>query len=157
MQTHAQIYRRRHYGKEPRQGPAFCTECHAVRKTRRWSYQTGPLAEFPMEGATAMICPGCQALAEKHYEGEVRLSADWSPERWDMLLERIHNLAHYEVQKNPLSRIGDVEKRPGQLCLMTTTGFLALAIGRAIHNAFKGKLEIHPAAGEAVTRLHWTA
>ncbi len=157
MQTFRTPYRRRQYGEAPRQGPAWCDHCQAIRRQRRWFLDPAARDEMMANPkAIRMLCPGCLAIEDSHYEGELELHAAWPEEKWQEVVAVMRHVEEEELLKNPLSRIGSMDGKPEDMTVMTTTGFLAHRLGRALYKAFKGHLEVELAAGEGPTRILWT-
>jgi NMD protein affecting ribosome stability and mRNA decay len=112
-------------------GGLVCRDCGVVQHRGRWFFGAPPLAEL-----AAGRCPACQRVRERYPAGTLRLPADLSARRTE-LLALIRNVEETEKAEHPLERLMDVEESGGQL-VVTTTGVhlareLAHKLGRQLH------------------------
>lgn len=137
-------------------GPAICERCHAYLETDHWQYDAQryhALKGRPDVHAT--LCPGCERVERRLYEGQVIARHDWEAMSKSDVLNLIHNTEARVRAANPAARIARMEDRGDELYILTTTRFLAERIGKALHKACQGELHIMPLPRERFTRVRW--
>lgn len=152
----AERYPHREFDKEGIDGLAFCRQCHAVHQNKRWSYDETLYKRMqgdPM--AVSTICTGCENVQERRVDGILRLKSPLVREKHEQFLNLIHHEADREREKNPLSRIVQIEERSDEMEIQTTTQFLATRLGHAVERAFQGNLAIDKLSREAFVRVSW--
>jgi hypothetical protein len=139
-------------------GPAVCTRCHAYLETDHWSYGEARARELAALGGTArLLCPGCTRVQRRLYEGEVRIQLRGGMAPREEVMGVVHHEEARARSTNPTARIAHLEEHADELYLLTTTQFLALAIGRALQHAFHGELTVQDLPHERFRRVRWQA
>ena len=134
--------------------PSVCKSCQAVYLNKRWYFD--PQLYREQKGkAEKIICPGCQKVADRSFDGVVYLKGSLLKTRKEEIINLIKKEEQKEREKNVLSRIGKMESRGKEMEVYTTTQFLATRLGHAIYKAFSGELKIKPAPREAFVRVYW--
>lgn len=138
-------------------GNAVCKRCHAVHEDKHWFFSEKEYARLSKDKNThVVVCPGCQRVKDKHVDGVVNIKSNLVKEKEQELLNLIHHEEKIELEKNPLSRVIDIEIKKGFISIQTTTEFLATRIGHAIDKAYNGNLEIQKLPREKFVRVSWT-
>jgi NMD protein affecting ribosome stability and mRNA decay len=138
-------------------GTALCDRCGAVGMHKSWisdrnlseHFAADPLVRF-------VICPGCKRIEDKHYEGEVMLESPLLDSNKDMVYGTILHAEARAFLHNPLSRVAIIEDHGDKMRIVTTTCTLAERVGKAIHRALKGQIEIKPSPGEKFVLVKWS-
>lgn len=135
---------------------AVCETCQALYRNKRW-YLDPVEAEAALADGRAhpVVCPACQKMADHYPEGLVTLRGEylWSHE------EEIRNILHNEeskaMAKNPLERIMRLDREGDSLVVETTEQKLAEHLGRALHKAHQGELQVSWADDHSICRVQW--
>jgi NMD protein affecting ribosome stability and mRNA decay len=143
----------------PKAGPhdmAVCKRCHAIYHNKRWAMDEALYQRKKDNKKTLLIlCPACQKIRDGYVEGFVTLKGDYLKEHKRDILNLIKNEEERAMGYNPLGRIVDIKDRGAVVEITTTHEKLAQRIGRKMHSAFKGNLEIKMTQ-DRVTRVVWS-
>jgi hypothetical protein len=85
--------------------------------------------------------------------GFVTLSGEFAIENRDEIIRLVRNTETAEKQEHPIKRIMKISEDRDEICIETTELHLAQAIGKAVHRAFKGDLDL--AFEEDIVRIQW--
>jgi len=136
--------------------PAFCISCKALYRNRRWYLDPQTLESLRGAGTLHPVtCPACQKIADHYPEGVVTLRGEYL---WDHEEEIRHILRNEEskaMAKNPLQRIMRMEREGEGLVIETTEEKLAEHLGRALHKAHHGDLQVSWSDDHAICRVTW--
>lgn len=142
----------------PKEGPhdmAACKRCHAVYHNKRWTMDEALYKKRGNHKKTLLVlCPACQKIRDKYAEGFVTLKGDYLKEHRQEILNLIKNEEERAMGLNPLERISGIKDNGRQVNITTTHEKLAQRIGRKIHSAFKGNLEMK-LTEDRITRVVW--
>lgn len=142
----------------PKEGPhdmAACKKCHAIYHKKRWSLDEALYKKRGNHKKTLIVlCPACQKIRDKYAEGFVTLKGDYLKEHKRDILNLIKNEEERAMGSNPLQRISEIKDNGKSVNITTTHEKLAQRIGKKIHSAFKGNLEIKWTE-DRVTRVVW--
>jgi len=148
---------RREFGKMVHEGLAICKRCRAIYQDKHWFFDEEMAKKLSRDkNIHLVICPGCQSIINRKVDGVVNLKSSLIKEHKDEILNLIHHEEEKEKQKNPISRIVEIESWMDEIIVKTTTQFLARRIGQAVDKAYNGNLEIQKAPREEFTRVNWT-
>ncbi len=137
-------------------GTALCTACGAVGMQKHWFVDERLSAQCALDPLVRpTICPGCDRLKEKLYEGELILESELLSDNREMVYGTIFHAAAKGFLHNPLSRIAIFEDDGNRIRVVTTTCSLAERLGKAIKRSLKGKLEIKPSPNENFVIVKW--
>ena len=130
--------------------PVRCTDCGAVYRAGRWTWQR-------MTAATPkdFRCPACRRIADDFPAGEVVLSGAFVHGHEDEMLRMIRHLETTEQNEHPLHRVMAVQRNTGDLVITTTDIHLPRRIGHALENAWGGKLSTHYDEDGYFVRVTW--
>lgn len=138
------------------QNGVVCSRCGAVFKNKRW-YLNEELPEVvkDKEEITYLDCPACKKIAENYSEGIVSLQGAFFWEHEKEIRNLIRNEEKKARDKNPLMRIISIKREGDALILKTTEQKLAEHLGRAIHKAQQGELNISWDENHSFCRVNW--
>jgi hypothetical protein len=145
-------YRSKRKGVEAKLADAtVCSGCGAVYGDGRWHWgEVGnPVGEH------RWLCPACERIRDHYPAGEVRISGEFARAHRDEILARIRHVEEREKAEHPLQRLMDVLDEGESLVATTTDVHLANAIGRALHDAFKGELHAPWQEKGDLLRVRW--
>jgi hypothetical protein len=129
--------------------PTLCTECRALFRNGRWSWD-----EAPPEAYNA-ICPACQRIKEDFPAGHLEIHGDFFKVHWEEIHNLIRNTEKLEKREHPLERIMTISGVEDH-SLVTTTGIhLARRIGEALKHSYQGELDLTYGDGEQSIRISW--
>lgn len=129
--------------------PAQCPSCHASYRAGRWTWAK------PVAGAVAHKCPACQRMEDDLPAGYVKLKGSFLPAHRDEILAVVKAREAHARAEHPLQRIMAVEPNADGIVVTTTDVHLARAIATAVHNAFKGELDLRYSDSENLLRATW--
>lgn len=129
--------------------PTLCTQCGAVYKRGRWTWQPAPA------DAGRSTCPACHRLADDQPAGIVTLRGDFLAAHRAEILALARNHEEHEKAEHPLERILRIDEPGGAIEIRTTTARLARGLGEAIHHAYSGDLVCPTQEAEGVLRVAW--
>ena len=130
-------------------GPMVCDGCGAVFDAGRWRWADAPA------GARRGTCAACHRIADRYPAGLVECSGTFLERHADEVIGIAYNLEAREREDHPMERIMSIATEQGSVVIETTGTHLARRIGKAVHNALQGELEVEQPAGEHFVRLHW--
>jgi len=138
---------------DPPSEPVRCSICDNVYVNKQWyTPDESPLEEI--EQIDTHTCPGCQKLRDGYYYGELTIEGDFLKDHSEELSNLIQNEVQRVQTKNPLSKLVSADSDGGEVVLRTTNAKLAEHIGRSLHKAYEGTIDIDKS--EYITRVHWT-
>lgn len=132
---------------------AFCRECGAVYRNKRWSVGE---AMAVSAGMHEVLCPACLRMHDHNPAGIVTLSGEYLRKKTDAIMHDIKNIEARFRQKNPLGRIMDIDNVDGDLVISTTEDKLAQKMGREIYKAHKGELHYQWVHDQELVRVSWS-
>lgn len=134
---------------------AVCKKCHALYHNKRWSIDK-TLYKKALEGKKTIqvLCPACQKIRDNYVEGFVTLKGDYLKEHKGDILNLIRNEEERAMDNNPLERIIKITDLKDTVEVTTTHGRLAQRIGKKIHKACHGELQIKWTK-DKLTRVTW--
>ena len=142
--------------KERQHDMAMCKQCHAIYHNKRWSFDEKLyIKERDHKKTLLVLCPACQKIRDKYAEGFVTLKGDYLKEHKQDILNLIKNYDQRAMGYNPLERIIEIKDRGSVVEITTTHEKLAQRIGKKVHKACQGELEIKWTE-DRVTRVVWS-
>lgn len=142
----------------PKEGPhdmALCKKCNAVYHNKRWAVNEGLQKKKEKNKQTLFVlCPACQKIRNKYAEGFVTLKGDYLKEHKQDILNLIKNEEERAMELNPLQKIIALKDRGNIIDITTTHEKLAQRIGKKVHKACQGELEIKWTK-DKITRVVW--
>ncbi len=136
--------------------PAVCTVCHAIYRNKRWYLKEKDYVEVrENEVANEVVCPACQKISDLYPEGVVTLKGDYLWQHEEEIRNILRNTENVAMAKNPLGRIMSIKQDGDALVVETTEEKLAEHIGRALHKAHHGDLNIDWSDNHSLCRVTW--
>ena len=132
--------------------PSVCPVCHAVFQHGRWQW-----LEFWPPDAHPEICEACQRIRDNYPAGFLTLSGAFIKHHRQGMFNLVRHQELAERNRHPLHRIISIEEYPEKLVVATTDVHLPKRLGRAIHRAYKGRLELHYDKTGCFVRANWIA
>lgn len=148
-----------HEKAQPREqaGTRICLRCGALGMHKHWFADKNMAEQVAADPLVHyVVCPGCKRTEDKLYEGEVLLQSPLILENREMVFGTIYHTAAKAFHDNPLSRVAHIQESDDKIRILTTTKTLAVRLGKAIHRALKGDLEIKPSPGEQYVIVKWS-
>ncbi len=155
---HTDESRDSYLNQKPATEPAQCPVCGNIYANKRW-YRSDQYDLSEDESGLSFMCPGCRKVKDNYYYGELRIGGSFLKNHRQEISGLIQNEVHRRQEKNPLSKLVEVEVERneetarGEVIFHTTNAKLAELLGRALENAFGGELEVQKS--EPITRVNW--
>lgn len=130
--------------------PARCSRCAASYRKGRWTWAEAPAA------AAAHKCPACRRIEDNFPAGYVTLKGKFFRDHRAEILDLVAARADRARADHPLQRIIGVEEADQGVRVTTTDVHLARGIAVAVHDAFKGDLDITFSQDEQLVRATWS-
>ena len=136
----------------------MCQSCHSVYYEKSWHHGLGDYQQLSEDKRIKFVlCPACQMIKDKKYEGVVTLE-NVSQDKKAEMLNLVRNVGKRAFEKDPLDRIIEIkgESGKGKIEIFTTENQLAVIIGKKLKRAFQGKLDIKYSHQESTARVKLT-
>ncbi|MFQ5586736.1 MAG: BCAM0308 family protein [Thermodesulfobacteriota bacterium] len=134
---------------------AACTRCHAVYHNKRWTLdETLYRRKKERKKTLHLLCPACQKIRDNFAEGFVSLKGAYLKEHKGDIINIIRNEEERAMLNTPLGRIMTLQDLGSSVEVTTTDGRLAQRIGKKIHRACQGELQIKWTKNK-LTRVTW--
>lgn len=130
-------------------GPLACPACGAAYDNGRWSWSK------PRANALRRKCPACRRIEDRFPAGYVTLSGPFLTEHRDEILGVVRSREERERGEHPMQRIMAVESSGPDVVVTTTDPHLARSIAKALHEAFKGEMDLRYSKDEPLVRASW--
>lgn len=130
--------------------PTTCPGCGAIFHEGRW--QRGQ----PQAGAEQHLCPACQRIRDHLPAGELTLSGKFFQEHRNEILHLVHNVEATQRVEHALQRIMEVTQEAERCVITFTDAHLTRRIGKALRNAYDGKLASRNTDAGDLVRVSWT-
>jgi NMD protein affecting ribosome stability and mRNA decay len=133
----------------------MCQKCGAVYYYKSWHHRLEDYQKLSEDKRIKFVlCPACQMIKDKKYEGQVILRN--APEnKKKEILRLVEHIGERAYQRDPMDRIIEIRDRDREVEVLTTENQLAISIGKQIKRAFKGNLDIQWSHQESTTRVVW--
>jgi NMD protein affecting ribosome stability and mRNA decay len=128
---------------------SHCPKCGATYLKGRWTWAKAP-ADAPKHK-----CPACQRIEDQFPAGYVTLKGPFVATHHDEIVNLVKAREARAREEHPLQRIMAVETTGEGVLVTTTDAHLARGIAIAVHEAFKGTLDLTYSKGENLVRATW--
>jgi len=130
---------------------AGCPRCEASYRDGRWTWKPAPA------GAYEQVCPACERIAQHYPAGVLRIEGRSTRAQRGDWIGLVENVEEREREEHPLKRVMSIEEEPRAVVVETTDARLAADLGRALHRAYGGRLELPPTTSdvENLARVRW--
>lgn len=129
--------------------PTACPKCGATYHKGHWTWQKAPA------GAHVHRCPACQRIEDDFPAGYVTLKGKFLLEHRAEILNLVKAREEREKSEHPLQRIMAIKDVAEGVQVTTTDTHLARGIAQAIHEAYKGELDLVYGRDESLLRATW--
>lgn len=116
-----------------RKGIAFCPECKSIYYQKSWHH---PLPFQERVRGKSILCPACQMIENKQFEGQLTIS-DFPPTLEGDLTKLIKNFCQRAYERDPLDRLIEIKNISDNLIVTTTENQLAVKLAKKIKEVFK--------------------
>lgn len=135
----------------------MCKNCDAVYYEKSWHHSLEDYWQLSQDKRVKfVICPACQMIKDKKYEGVVTLE-NVPQKREEEILRLVRNVAERAFKRDPMDRIIHIDHEApdgkSTINIFTTENQLAVSIGKQIKRAFKEKLDIQWSHQESTVRV----
>ena len=130
--------------------PVRCPSCGASYQRGRWTWHAAP------DDAADLLCPACHRIADNAEAGSITVRGPFAAAHRDEILALVRSRGERARQEHPLERVMSAEGSGAELVIKTTDVELARGIAHALHEAFKGDLELSWSKAEPRLRAVWT-
>lgn len=136
--------------------PSVCGNCHALYRNKHWYLDPAAYEAAKVGGDFHRVtCPACQKIAGRYPEGVVTLRGGYIWDHEEEIRNILKNEESKAMAKNPLERIIRMEREGDDLIIETTEEKLAEHLGRALHKAHQGDLQVSWSEEHMVCRVTW--
>ena len=134
----------------------ICKKCGSVYYGKSWHHRLEDYKHLSEhKNIKFVLCPACQMIKDKQYEGVVTL-INIPQDKKAEILNLVRNVGQRAFEKDPLDRIIKIKKGGKDMAIFTTENQLAVIIGKQIKRAFQGKLNIKWSHQESTVRIRIT-
>lgn len=130
-------------------GHVACPKCGATYDKGRWSWAKA------RPNALRRKCPACRRVEDGFPAGYITLAGPFLQAHRDEILAVVRARETHERAEHPMQRIIAVESAAPNVRVTTTDPHLARTIVHALHEAFKGEVDIRYSKDEALVRATW--
>jgi len=143
-----------YYEKRKYPEPTLCNQCALIYHKGRWQANTVAPAG---DTAYRALCPACHRMKDREPGGLVYLSGSYlnDSQKLDEIINVVKNQEKLAQTQRPLLRIMWIERHSNEVEIATTNVHLAQRLGKAVHSAHAGDLEIKYAPGTRFARIYW--
>ena len=136
--------------------PSLCTSCKTVYRHGHWALDPATYRRLADDPEVNRInCPACQKIASGYPEGIVTLSGSYLWKHEAEIERILSNAAKKALAKNPFERVMRRHREQDKLVIETTDRKLAEHLGRVLHKAHQGELQISWDGSPGACRVHW--
>ena len=128
--------------------PVACERCGASYRRGRWTWK-------PVAGVPRDTCPACRRIEDNFPAGHLLLQGEFFAAHRAEILQLVAAREARARAEHPMQRLIGVQDVPHGVLVTTTDAHLARALGVAIHDAYKGELDIDFARDENFVRASW--
>lgn len=137
-----------------KKGIIICSQCQAVYYEKSWHHNLGTYPGIPEKNLIkSALCPACQMLKDKKFEGQLILEQVPS-EKKEEILRAIKNSGNQAYQLDPMDRIIEIKEKNNQIEILTTENQMAIKMAKKLKNAFGGQLQIKWSHQEDIVRAN---
>jgi NMD protein affecting ribosome stability and mRNA decay len=130
----------------------ICPECGAVYSDGHWVWEKAGDADYDEQ-----LCPACLRIRDDCPAGFLTLLGAFLIEHKKDILRLIHNASNQAKVEHPLHRIIRIDERDdGCVFVSFTDQHLARGVGQAVHDAFKGDLNMYYQPETFLLQVNWT-
>ncbi|MBU4301453.1 MAG: ATPase [Actinobacteria bacterium] len=134
-----------------------CPRCGAVHDGHRWIPEPDQevYSKLKEKKAEKSNCPGCLRVERGQVEGVVTLKGAFLTDHLDEIKNVISRVEKNRHSRNVTSQILRSSEENGEMVIETCDGHLAERIGKEIHKAFKGNVDMKWQEKDTFVRVLW--
>jgi NMD protein affecting ribosome stability and mRNA decay len=139
------------------QEAAVCTQCHALYRSKRWSFDAALYERLAgTDKVREVVCPTCRKINDHFPEGILTLSGEFFSQHQEEIVRLLEKEAGRVAQRSVADRI--IQKIPegDKLVVETTSEKMAQHLGRSVYKAYKGDLNFRWGEVERFVRVYWS-
>ncbi len=137
-------------------GVEVCCECGAVHYHDRWYRKDKAPEEAVKAEATEVLCLACRQIRDQNPGGILKLSGAFLTEHYEEIMNLIHHEDQLASGLNPLERVMEIGVLENDAMKITTTSeFLVQRLGKRVHSAYSGDIEIKFGGSDVPVRVNW--
>ena len=125
-------------GPEPADA-TVCEGCGGVFRRKTWRPTPVRVTHALLARAAWGVCPACRQVQSGAFLGRVVLRGSYLASHEQEIRRRVRNVAERARYTQPERRLVAVQRRPGELLVLTTSQKLAHRIVHELKKAFKGR------------------
>ena len=145
------------YEPEEGQEAALCTQCHALYRGKRWSFDALLYERLAgTDKVREVLCPTCRKIKDHFPEGILTLSGEFFAQHREEIVRLLEKEAGRVAQRSVADRIIRIIPEDDKLVVETTTEKMAQHLGRAVYKAYKGDLHFRWGEVERFVRVYWS-
>jgi len=129
---------------------ATCPRCGAAYRAGRWTWAAAPA------DAAIRTCPACLRIEQRQPAGFLSLTGPFFVAHREEILRVVSSHEAREREAHPMQRLIAIEDQPGGAMVTTTDPHLARGLAVALHDAYKGELELQLVSGGDAVRARWS-
>ena len=134
--------------------PTVCPVCGLLYHKKRWE-RNEELKDKLLKEAKRAKCPSCRKIEDHYPMGILTITGGFSLKNKEEIKNIIANTEKKEIFRNPLDRIMSLKEMKDKMVVETTSENLAIALGKALNRAYKGKLNISFSQDQKLVRVLW--
>ena len=135
-------------------GTVSCDSCPAIYSNKRWQLLP-ETSSLPKGEIRKITCPTCRKIADNYPEGVITLRGEYLWEHEEEIRRILKNEERRAVAKNPGERIIRMDQIGDSLIIETTEEKLAEHLGRVLHRAHHGALQVSWGSDHTMCRVTW--
>jgi NMD protein affecting ribosome stability and mRNA decay len=145
------------YEPEEGQEAALCTQCHALYRGKRWSFDAALYERLAgTDKVREVVCPTCRKIKDHFPEGILTLSGEFFAQHQEEIVRLLEKEAARVAGRSVADRIIRIVSEGDKLVVETTTEKMAQHLGRTIYKAYKGDLHFRWGEVERFVRVYWS-
>ena len=138
------------------EGTTVCKRCGAVYAAGRWRLNDQVPDKIAFADRPAQTtCPACQKVRDRIPGGILKLTGGFVRSHQEEIMNLIRNETNRARTVNPLEMIMALGPITDGIEITTTNEKLAQRIGRALHKAYKGRVEYKWSRDTKLARVNW--
>lgn len=139
------------------QEAAACTQCHALYRSKRWSFDALLYERLAgTDKVREVVCPTCRKIKDHFPEGILTLSGEFFARHREEIVRLLEKEAGRVAQRSVADRIMQMIPEGDKLVVETTSEKMAQHLGRAVYKAYKGDLHFRWGEVERFVRVYWS-
>lgn len=134
-----------------------CPRCGAIHDGHRWIPEPDEKVSSRLAGKTMKksTCPGCRRIEKGQVDGVVTIKGEFLARHREEIKNVIKRVEKNRHGRNVTSQILQTSEKNGEIIIETCDEHLAERIGKELHKAFKGDLDMKWQEKDTFVRVLW--